>query len=359
MKKLLKLLAFFLMAGVVLTACSDDDDNIEPQVSQVFVLNEGSDNGSVSSIAEDGTVTNNYYEAMNSIPLGKFPQSMAADDSHVYIVVTTTSGAGYVEQIDKTTFKHTASITGLSYPREIVLLDGKAYVANGNGASGQYPNYIKENNELLVVDLKTFKQTGAVDVGAGPEKMVVSKGKLYVTNSGGFSNDDNTVTIVDTSNDKVVETITVKSCPKDLAVDANGDVWVYCAGVPSYSSVVGSGPAICKISEATGEVTSWDIPSVTAGGIKNIAISKDKKTVYFIADGVYAMSINATELPTTKLIDELFYGIDVHPNTGNLWLCENTVWGNAGDAVFVFGTDGSKIEEYKVGTTPNSTVFAN
>ncbi len=346
------------MAGVMFTSCSDDDDdNIEPTISKVFVLNEGNDNGTVSSINEEGKVTNNLYKAANGLPLGKFPQSMAINETHAFIVVTTMTGAGYVEKVDNKTFKHEASLTGLAYPREITLLGGKAYVSNGNGASGSYPNYLKENNELLVIDLNTFKQTGTVKVGAGPEKMVVSNGKLYVANSGGFSNDDNTVTVVDTSNDNVLETITVKSCPKDLTVDVNGDVWVYCAGVPSYSTVNGSDPAICKITGSTGEVTSWDIPAVTAGGIKNIAISKDKKTVYYIADGLYAMAIDATALPTKKLIDALFYGIDVHPNTGELWLCENTVWGNSGNSVLVYNTEGTKKEEYSVGTTPNSIIF--
>ena len=54
----------------------------------------------------------------------------------------------------------------------------------------------------------------------------------------GWSNDDNTVTVIDTSNDQVIETITVKACPKDMAVDTNGDIWVYCGGVPDYSNSI-------------------------------------------------------------------------------------------------------------------------
>ena len=358
MRKLFKLLAFFLMAGVLFTSCSDDDDYVEPTVSQIFVLNEGNDNGSISSIINDSTVTNNLYKAANNeVPLGKFPQSMAVNDTHAFIVVTTTTGAGYIEKVDKTTFKHAATITGLSYPREITLSGHKAYVSNGTGITGVYPNQVKQNSEVFVIDLNTFEQIDTIAVGAGPEKMLVSNGRLYVANSGGWSNDDNTVTVVDTSNDKVVQTIIVKSCPKDMAVDANGDVWVYCAGVPSYSKVEGSGPAISKISVSSGKVTSWDIAEVTAGGIKNIAVGKDKKTIYYIADGVYAMAIDATELPTTKLIDALFYGMDVHPKTGELWLCENSVSGNSGNTVFVYDNDGIEKNKYTVGTTPNSTLF--
>ncbi|MBK3515715.1 YncE family protein [Carboxylicivirga marina] len=355
MKKVLRLLPFFLMALVMFTACSDDDD-VTPKVSQIYILNEGNENGSVSIIDENDEVTNNYYEAINGLPLGKFPQSMAANDTHVFIVVTTTTGAGYVEVVDKNTFKHVAAITGFSYPREIVLMDGKAYVSNGTGADD---SYAKKNNEIYPINLSTYEVGAKIAVGAGPEKMVVSKGKLYVANSGGWSNDDKTVTVIDTSNDQVLETITVKSCPKDMAVDANGDVWVYCGGTPDYSNwpnttFVDAG--ISKIDVSNSEVVSFGFPD-TKGGTKNIGISKNKKDVYYISDAVYSMSISATELPTTKLIDATYYGLDVHPVSGELWLCKEVDATTPG-SVYVYSTEGTELKKYTVGSMPNSTVFA-
>ncbi len=326
----------------------------EKQIAYTYVLNEGNENGSVAYINTNNQIVNNYYNSANSLPLGKFPQSMAANDTHVFIAVTTSTGAGYIEVVDKTTFKQVKSITGFSYPREIALIDGKAYVTNGTGADA---NYQKQNSEIYPIDLSDFKVGNKITVGAGPEKMVVSNGKLYVANSGGWSNDDNTVTVIDTANDQVIETITVKSCPKDMEVDVNGDVWVFCAGVPSWSAVQGSGPAICKIETASGNVTSWDIPSVTSGGIKNIAITKGKDAIYYIADAVYKMSINATALPTDKFIDNIYYGIDVHPVKDELWLCQNSVYGASGKMVSVYDKEGKMITEYETGVVPNSTVF--
>ncbi|WP_430816182.1 hypothetical protein [Carboxylicivirga sp. RSCT41] len=360
MKKVLRLLPFFLMAVVLFTACSDDDDDVTPKVSSIYVLNEGNDNGSVSIVDENDQVTNNYYEAVNGLPLGKFPQSMAVNDTHVFIVVTTQNGAGYVEVVEKETFKHVTSITGFSYPREITLMDGKAYVSNGNGQTGEWPNTVKQDNEIYPINLSDFSKGNAIGVGAGPEKMVVSNGKLYVANSGGWSNDDNTVTVVDTSNDQVIETITVKACPKDMAVDANGDIWVYCGGKPDYSNypaVTYADAGLSKITTSSSDVTSWDI-ATPSGAVKSIAISKNEKTVYYITDAVYAMDIDATELPEAKFIDETYYGIDVHPNTDDLWLCKKVDATTPG-TVFVYSKNAEMAKQYKVGAMPNSTVFAN
>ena len=329
----------------------------EKQIGYFYVLNEGNSNGSVTMINRNDEVTNNYFSSANSsVALGQYPQSMAINDEYAFVVVTTASGAGYVEVVTASDFVHYATIDGLSYPREIAFANGKAYVSNGNGADA---NYSKQNNEVYVIDLKTMNKTGQIAVGAGPEKMIVSGDKLYVANSGGWSNDDNTVSVIDVDTDKVVETVTVKSCPKDLVVDANGNVWVYCGGAPDYSNypnVTYVNAGISKINTSSSAVTSYDLSNLTTTGIKNIAISKDEKTVYYMSDAVYAMNITDTALPTTKFIDTTFYGMDVNPVNGNLWLCESTGATTPGK-VHVYSPQADKIKDFTVGGAPNSTVF--
>ncbi|WP_421919880.1 cadherin-like domain-containing protein [Marinifilum sp.] len=335
----------------------------EKQISFFYVLNEGSfgGTGAVTMINRNDELTNNYFAAANGIPLGELPQSMAVNDDYAFIAVTTGSGAGYVEVVTKSDFTHHATIDGFSYPREITLVGDKAYVANGNGVTGTYPNQVKQNNEIYVIDLNTMATTGQISVGAGPEKMVVSNDKLYVANSGGWSNDDKTVTVIDTETDQVIETISVKSCPKDMVVDANGDVWVYCAGVTSYDenwNVVGIDDAgISKINTANSEVTSYGLTNLSTSGIKNIAINKAKDVVYFMSDAVYAMNITDTTLPTSKFIDATFYGIDVNPVSDNLWLCEAADATTAG-TVYVYDNAGTEQKSFTVGYFPNSTIFS-
>lgn len=359
MKKVLNLAMYLVVASLLFVSCSDDDNDSIPNVSVdgIYVLNEGSTNGSISLINKtSGETTSNYFESVNGLPLGKYAQSMAFNDEYAFIVVTTASSAGYVEVVKASDFKHFATIDGLSYPREIAVYGDKAYVSNGTGATGSYPNYVKQNNELKVVDLNTMKITSEIPVGAGPEKMVISKGKLYVANSGGYSNDDNTVSVIDVNTNAVLETITVKSCPKDMAVDANGNIWVYCGGVPDYNTYpyTYTGAGISKI-DKDGNVTSYELTSISTSGLKNLCISRDKKTIYFMSDALYAMDYKATALPTEKFLDKTFYGIDVNPENGNLWCC-NATFGQAGEVV-VYDEDALEIKSFAVGIMPNSTIF--
>ncbi|WP_321296990.1 cadherin-like domain-containing protein [Marinifilum fragile] len=330
----------------------------EKQISYFYVLNEGSSNGSITMINRNDEVTNNYFSNANKgVTLGQYPQSMAMNEDYAFIVVTTGNGSGYVEVANKSNFTHYKTIEGFSYPREIAFVGDKAYVSNGKG---QDASYAKENNEVYIIDLNTMTVTGQIAVGAGPEKMVVSNGKLYVANSGGYSNDDKTVTVIDVENDQVLETITVKSCPKDMVVDANGDVWVYCSGVPDWTNwpnVTYTDSGISKITESTSAVTSYELTNISTSGIKNIAINKAKDVIYFMSDAVYAMNITDTALPTTKFIDATFYGMDVNPVSDNLWLCEAVDATTAG-TVHVYDNEGMEQKSFTVGYFPNSTTFS-
>ena len=136
----------------------------EKQISHFYILNEGSTNGSITLIDRNGTVIQNYFQSVNNLPLGAFPQSMAFSDTYALIVVTTSTGAGYVEIVNKSTFKHVESITNLAYPREITVAGDKAYVSNGSGAN------VGDKNDVLVIDLITFEIEETIKVGAGPEK---------------------------------------------------------------------------------------------------------------------------------------------------------------------------------------------
>ena len=355
MKKVLNLAMYLLVASFLFVSCSDDDNDTIPNVSVdgIYVLNEGSTNGSISLIDKaSGEVTLNYFESVNGFPLGAFPQSMVFSDTHGLIVVTTMNGQGYVDIVNKETFIHEKAITGLAYPREITVVDDMAYVSNGSGATAD------TKDEIIVIDLTSLEIVKRIEVGAGPEKMVLSGDKLYVANSGGWSNGDKTVSVIDTESNTVVETLEVKNCPKDMVVDAKGNVWVFSAGVPDYSNypdVSYTNSGISKITVSTSEVESFDLNGLTTTGIKNITVSRDRKTIYFMSDAVYAMDYKATELPTEKFLDKTFYGIDVNPENGNIWCC-NATYGQAGEVV-IYDEDAQELKSFAVGIMPNSTNF--
>ncbi len=355
MKRVFKLGFYLAVMSLVFTACSSDDDIklIRDFKKGAFVLNEGSDNSSISFI-ENGvdTVANKVYELINEVKLGQYAQSIALSEKYLLISVTTSNGAGYVEVVDNKTLMHVTAFSGLSYPRELTVDGSKAYVSNGSG-----------EGIVHIIDLETLVMDKVpVKVGKGPEKMVVADNKLYVANSGGYSNDDKTVSVIDLSTKEVVKTVEVKACPKDMVVDAAGNVWVYCAGVPNYDNwpnvtVVDAG--ISKIA-ADYSVTNFEIGNISTNGIKNIAISNDKQSIYYITDAVYKMDYQATALPTEKFItpESTAYGIDVNPVDDEVYLCTFSSYSTPG-SVIIYSQDGEKQETKNVGIMPNSNVFKN
>lgn len=355
MKKVLNLAMYLMVVSLLLVSCSSDDNDSIPNVSVdgIYVLNEGSTNASISFIDKtSGEVSNDYFKLVNKLPLGAYAQSMTFSDTYGLIVVTTGNGQGYVEIVNKDSFKHEKSITGLAYPREITVVDDMAYVSNGSGATAG------TKDEIIVIDLTSLEIVKRIEVGAGPEKMVLSGSKLYVANSGGWSNSDKTISVIDTKTNVVVETLEVKSCPKDMVVDAKDNVWVFSAGVPDYSdypNVKYTNSGISKITTSNSEVEMFALNGLTTTGIKNIAISRDLKMIYFMSDALYAMDYKATALPTEKFLDKTFYGIDVNPENGNIWCC-NATFGQAGE-VIVYNEDAQELKSYAVGIMPNSTIF--
>ena len=93
-----------------------------------------------------------------------------------------------------------------------------------------------QKGALYRIDLDTYKVTGQVTVGYQPEQLVIRDGKAYVANSGGLAKDyDNTVSVVDLKSMKVEYNIEVAVNLELMLVDAEGTIWVSSRG--NYSDV--------------------------------------------------------------------------------------------------------------------------
>lgn len=88
-----------------------------------------------------------------------------------------------------------------------------------------------QKGALYRIDLDTYKVTGQVTVGYQPEQLVIMDGKAYVANSGGLAKDyDNTVSVVDLKSMKVEYNIEVAVNLELMLVDAEGTIWVSSRG---------------------------------------------------------------------------------------------------------------------------------
>lgn len=93
-----------------------------------------------------------------------------------------------------------------------------------------------QKGALYRIDLDTYKVTGQVTVGYQPEQLVIRDGKAYVANSGGYvAGYDNTVSVVDLKSMKVEYDIEVAVNLQLVLVDAEGTIWV--SSIGNYSDV--------------------------------------------------------------------------------------------------------------------------
>ena len=88
-----------------------------------------------------------------------------------------------------------------------------------------------QKGALYRIDLDTYKVTGQVTVGYQPEQLVIRDGKAYVANSGGYvAGYDDTVSVVDLKSMKVEYDIKVAINLGLMLVDAEGTIWVSSQG---------------------------------------------------------------------------------------------------------------------------------
>ena len=148
----------------------------------------------------------------------------------VFVVV---NGSHKVEIMDAYSMKRLAQV---DVPNcRFIAFDGNcAYVTS----------YVAKDKEALktqkgalyCIDLDTYKVTGQVTVGYQPEQLVIRDGKAYVANSGGYvAGYDNTVSVVDLKSMKVEYDIEVAVNLQLMLVDAEGTIWV--SSIGNYSDV--------------------------------------------------------------------------------------------------------------------------
>lgn len=339
------LLAFIVSCEKV----TDKPDINANNLKGIFVVCEGNFGAADGDLTyyshEEKAAIRFLYNSVNGAEIGDVVQSFAIADTLGFIVVNNSQKVTVVNMKDFTVIK---TLIGFSYPRSIVWAGKKEmFLANGNGFTDNY---------ICSIDLETLEVSGKIELAAGPESLITSGPKVYATLSGGFANDGNSVIEIDPGTLTITGTFTVGPCPVDIAADKDKNLWVYCKGTPDYSNypdVAYSGMGISKVNVQSGGVTTMNFTSMNAPGINNISASPDGNTIYFLNDGLYSMPSTSTGLPSGKLVDQSFYGIDVDPQNGSL-VCLDVINSKA----IVYDADGLEQFSFDTGSFPNSAVFS-
>lgn len=312
----------------------------------VFVLNEGisgSETASVSFINEDLTLQNNIYATVNPNfdPLGNTAQSISMHGDYIYIA---NNLSNTVKVVDKITFQYVTTITNnLNNPRYTAFAGNKGYVSNW-GAGGLNDGY------LGVYNLTTGLLITSIPVDQGPEKILEYNGKLYVAHKGGFGY-GTTISIVNPAIDAVEAIITVGDVP-DSMVEKDGILYVICGGKPYWSGSETYG-SLYKIDLATNSVLS----SVDLPGIHPSHLKIDGNDLFYTAgSSVFKTTIAVTSSPTEPFINLPIqnvygvYGMDIID--AKLYIGDAKNYVSAG-AVYVYTTNGTLLNTYEVGYSPN------
>ena len=339
--------------GWLLASCESKNDNVAPTPSagpgtNVYVTNEGAYGKSTGSVTyfekTSKVVTADIFQTTNGRVLGDVVESMSVFNNHGFLVV---NNSNKVEVVALPGFGSLATITGLVQPRYLVSTTaGKGYVTEWlSGTAGR----------VSVIDLNTNTVTGTIPTGVYPEKLLNNNNTIYVPNS-----NENTLTIIDATQNKVASTLTLSDGPSSLAVDKSGNVWVLCGGITKYDpvtyAVLSSTPgALIRFNPATPtQQTKFAFAAGSSPSKLRISPAGDQ-LYYSLGKGEYRMDVTATALPATPLIRRSFYGFDIDP-------ADNTLYGSVASftgasKMLRYRPDGTAIDSFSTGIGSNGAVF--
>ena len=246
--------AVFLLIFIFI-GCDESTVNppVENGVTTLYVMNGSAE--TLSKVNMDDTTI-----VKNIVTTGKIPNRIRIYDDRIYIV---SSGDDNIKVVDPKADNEILQIIALNAgdnPWDISFASKtKAYVSN------------LKTNTVAVIDLSAGTVSKRIDVGQSPEGMVYKSGKLYVANTGyagwGIPYLQSSVSVINTTNDVVVNTIPTFKNSQDLTFAPDGKLHVVSTG--DYATNFGK-IAIVDITSAT------VVDSVVLGGSPgDIEITKD------------------------------------------------------------------------------------
>ena len=300
----------------------------------VYIVNGGSETLSKYD-TETGIVTNNI------LTLGEYANQIFIRENIGYVV---NSGEHDIQVIDLTAETTIGSINcpNGSNPYWMTILpdENKGYV------TGLF------TNQVYIFNPDTYQITGSINVGSGPEGLYFYEDKLYVCNTC-YGSPNGTISVIDTDNDTVIETIQVGNNPQFCEVDGYGKLHVVCTG--NYADISGE---IYIIN--THDSSDYDVLEI-GGSPTKIGIHNNG-TVY-LADG-FGQGFMAYDSQTLEIIhpsNDLFASggcfVRFDPN-GNIYLGDALDWVNNG-AVYIYSADEVLLNTITVGVIPQDAEFYN
>ena len=318
-----------------------------PQTLQhgILVLNEGLFQQNNATLGwfnlSDNSYTGNFFEQKTNRSLGDTGNDMKRYGGKIYILVNVSST---IEILDAFTGNSISQISMIAngtpkQPRYITFNGSRAFITC-------YDGYVD------VLDTVSLSITNRIPVGANPEGLTISNGKLFVANSGGlnFPNVDSTVSVIDLASLQEITRITVGKNPGSIQADATGDVYVITRG--DYASIPSRMHRINGNTNALTQSFSFDAGGISAFNT-NFLISYhdfssgDNKIALFNPNT--ETIINPEYIPTSGI--QTLFGVQYSGITNKIYCLDAKNYTVTGQ-VHVFSPNGIFETSYNVGLNP-------
>lgn len=331
------------------------DESTAPYANGIFILNEGnfgSGNSSVSFLdSATDEVQNDIFSSSNpETMLGDTGQSISKYEDFIFVVL---NASNKIEVVSAATFKTVGTIdTGLNSPRYISFANGNAYVTNwGDG-------FDTDDDFIAVYRVSDLSLVTTISVTEGPEEIIENNGSLYVSHTGGYGF-GNTISVIDSNSNKLIETIQVGDLPKSMAI-MDGSLWILCSGLPNYASEETAGEII-KITLSNNEMVSAMKFANVTDHPSNLKI--DGNMIYYtLARSLYGFTENSAELPTSAIIEmdevDVLYGLEISDNTAYTTSASFDFTSNGALLIYDLN-NGGLIKRHSVGINPNAVLLNN
>jgi YVTN family beta-propeller protein len=309
--------------------------------SGVFIINEGNfkwGNGSLSFYSFDSArVYNDLFLNINSRPLGDVPNSMIINGYTAYVVV---NNSGKIEVVNRNTLVSVATITKLISPRNMAVVgESKAYV------SSMY------SDSLAIVNLKDNSISGYINLRRTSETIIISGNKAFISEWVG----GNEIMVINTTNDKVIDSIKVGMEPESMVLDKNKTLWVLCNGGWTRNNYA----ELHAINTVTNLTEKKLIFPYKTASPTCLQIDGKGETLYYLESGVRKMSINDVSLPSNAIITEsgnYFYKIGINPYNSDIFITDAVDYQQNGYVMF-FKNNGTLIDKFRAGVIPGYICF--
>lgn len=376
-----------LIALSLLNSCREDEviyikevvPVTQPEYTSVegfYLLNEGKKDWDLASLDYYNYSTGEYerdvYTDANPtvvMELGDVGNDIGIYGSKMYMVINLSNK---VEVVDKRSVKRIGQIN-IPNCRYIKFHKGYAYVSSYVGpvalaGEGGSDEDVYQLGAVFKVDTTTLQIVDKCVVGRQPDELDIVDGKIYVANSGGYSQGakigyENTVSVIDIETFKEEERIPIAINLLGCKCDRRGILWVSSRG-----DYIGT-PSMLYAYDTQKRrlVKSFDVRvgNMWLDGDSLYVISKEWSNVsQGYANGTYAI-INTQAL---EVVNEQFitdgtdarivqpYGIAVNPITKDIYVTDGLNFVQLG-FLYCFGQDGVMKWRIRAGNIPAHIVF--